>query len=95
MADYQVISEKDKPKFVVFPVGDREAVEDYLDELWAQEVVKDLDSRKGEKTFTLEEVEARLGLSRPKQNKKAAKPRRSVSSKRSGTWRAQRHAVGS
>ena len=94
MAAYQVISEKGKPKFVVFPVGDREAVEDYLDELWAEDVVKGLESRKGEKYFTLEEAKSRLGLNNPKQAKKTAKSRRPVSSKRSGVWRGHTSAVG-
>ena len=73
MADYQVISEKGKPKFVVLPFGDKEAVEDYMDELWAQEVVKNLASRKNVKYFTLEEAKSRLGLSNLKQSKKAVK----------------------
>ena len=62
MAAYQVIEEKGKPKFVVFPFGDKDAVEDYLEELWAKKVVKGLPSRKGEKCFTLEEAEAILSL---------------------------------
>jgi len=73
MAAYQVIEEKGKPKFVVFPFGDKDAVEDYLEELWAEKVVKDLASRKGEKCFTLEEAEFLLTLDNPKQGKKVVK----------------------
>ena len=68
MAAYQVIEEKGKPKFVVFPFGDKDAVEDYLEELWAEKAVKGLASRKGEKRFTLEEAESLLGLSKSQKN---------------------------
>jgi len=36
MADYQIISEKNRSKFVVLPFGDEKAVQDYMDELWAE-----------------------------------------------------------
>ena len=62
MAAYQVIEERGKPKFVVFPFGDKDAVEDYLEELWAEKAVKGLPARKGEKCFTLEEAETFLSL---------------------------------
>jgi len=57
-----VITEEGKPKFVVFPVGDKDTIEDYLDELWAENVVKGLNAREGEKCYTLEEAETLLGL---------------------------------
>jgi len=75
MAGYQVIEEKGKPKFVVFPFGDKDAVEDYLEELWAEKAVRGLASRKGEKCFTLEEAEKRLGLDKPKKNLKPTEAR--------------------
>ena len=71
MAAYQVIEEKGKPKFVVFTFGDKNAIEDYLDELWAEKVVKGLPSRKDEKCFTLEEAENILNLNTPKRVKMA------------------------
>jgi len=36
MAAFQIISEKNKPKYAVLPFGDEEAVQDYMDELWAE-----------------------------------------------------------
>jgi len=41
MAEFQVISEKNKPKFVVLPFGDEKAVQDYMDELWAEKAAAD------------------------------------------------------
>ena len=73
MATYQVIEEKGKPKFVVFPFGDKAAIEDYLEELWAEKAVKGLASRKGEKRFTLEEAEHFLGLNKSKKDIKRLK----------------------
>ena len=40
MAAYQVIQKDNVPMFVVLPFGDVEAIEDYMDELWANDVVR-------------------------------------------------------
>ena len=56
MAQFQVIEEKGMPKFVVLPFGDREAVEDYLDELWAEKAVEAFESRKDTQFVALEDI---------------------------------------
>jgi len=66
MAAYQVIEDNGRPKFVVFQFGDKDAIEDYLEELWAEKVVRGLASRQGEECFTLEEAEHFLALDKPK-----------------------------
>ena len=60
MAAFQIISEKNKPKFVVLPFGDKNAVQDYMDELWAEQAVAEFDRSKPEKTYTLAEVKQKL-----------------------------------
>jgi hypothetical protein len=60
MADFQIISEKNKPKFVVLPFGDEKAVQDYMDELWAEKAAADFNKSKSEKLYTLEEVKQKL-----------------------------------
>lgn len=60
MADFQIISEKNKPKFVVLPFGDEKAVQDYMDELWAEKVAADFNKNKSEKLYSLEEVKQKL-----------------------------------
>ena len=61
MAEFQVISEKNKPKFVVLPFGDEKAVQDYMDELWAEKAAADFNKNKPKKLYTLEEVKQKLG----------------------------------
>ena len=60
MAAFQVISEKNKPKFVVLPFGDKEAVQDYLDELWAEKAVAQFNKSKPGKLYSLDEVKQKL-----------------------------------
>jgi len=60
MADFQIISEKNKPKFVVLPFGDEKAVQDYMDELWAEKAAADFSKNKPEKLYSLEEVKQKL-----------------------------------
>jgi len=60
MADFQIISEKNKPKFVVLPFGDEKAVQDYMDELWAEKAAADFNKSKQEKLYSLEEVKQTL-----------------------------------
>jgi len=60
MADYQIISEKNRPKFVVLPFGDEKAVQDYMDELWAEKAAADFNKSKQEKLYSLEEVKQTL-----------------------------------
>ena len=69
MAAYQVIEEKGNPKYVVLPFGDREAVEDYLDEIWAQKAVKAFKSRKDTRFYALEDVEREILGKKPRQRK--------------------------
>jgi hypothetical protein len=64
MADFQVISEKNKPKFVVLPFGDEKAVQDYMDELWAEKAAADFNKHKPEKLYTLDEVKKKLNKSK-------------------------------
>ena len=66
MAAFQVISEKNKPKFVVLPFGDEEAVQDYLDELWAEKAVAQFNKSKPGKLYSLDEVKKKLGHVQPK-----------------------------
>jgi hypothetical protein len=37
----QLMKENNVPKYVVLPFGDWEALEDYADELWAEQAVKE------------------------------------------------------
>ena len=60
MASYQIILEKNKPKFVVLPFGDEKAVQEYMDELWAEKVVAKFNKNKPDKLYSLEEVKQKL-----------------------------------
>ena len=56
MAAFQIITEKDKPKFVVLPFGDEKAAQDYLDELWAEKAVARFNKSKPGKLYSLADV---------------------------------------
>jgi len=60
METFQIISEKNKPKFVVLPFGDEEAVQDYMDELWAEKTVAEYKKGKPGKLYSLAEVKQKL-----------------------------------
>ena len=64
MATFQIISEKNKPKFVVLPFGDEKAVQDYMDELWAEKEVSEFNKKKPGKLYSLEEVKQELKTSK-------------------------------
>ena len=64
MAEFQVISENNKPKFVVLPFGDEKAAQDYMDELWAEKAAADFKKHKPEKLYSLDEVKKNLGKSK-------------------------------
>jgi hypothetical protein len=55
---FQLIHENNIPKFAVFPFGDWEALEDYADELWAEQAIEKYRNGLPQKTYTLDEVEA-------------------------------------
>jgi hypothetical protein len=61
MAEFQIITEKSKPKYVVLPFGDEKAVQDYMDELWAEKAAADFNKNKPDKLYTLAEVKQKLG----------------------------------
>ena len=64
MAAFQIITEKNKPKFVVLPFGYEKAVQDYMDELWAEKAVTEFNKSnksKPEKLYSLAEVKQKLG----------------------------------
>jgi hypothetical protein len=60
MASFQIITEKNKPKFVVLPFGDEKAAQDYMDELWAEKAVAEFNRKKPGKLYTLAEVKQKL-----------------------------------
>jgi len=60
MATFQVISDKNKPKFAILPFGDEEAIQDYIDELWAEKAVAEYNKNKQEKIYTLNEAKKKL-----------------------------------
>ena len=60
MAAFQIITEKEKPKFVVLPFGDVKAAQDYLDEIWAEKAVAKFNKCKPGKLYSLAEVEQKL-----------------------------------
>ena len=60
MAEFQVITEKNKPRFVVLPFGDEAAVQDYLDEIWAEKAVAKFIKEKPQKLYSLSEVKKKL-----------------------------------
>ena len=62
MSKVQIITDKEKPKFVVLPFGDLEALEDYREELWALEVVRKYDAKKNKKLIPHAQVMAKLGI---------------------------------
>jgi hypothetical protein len=62
MTAFQIISEKNKPRFVVLPFGDEEAAQDYLDELWANKAVAEFQKAKHKKLYSLTEVKHSLNL---------------------------------
>ena len=57
MADFQIITENNKPRFVVLPFGDETAAQDYLDELWAEKAVVKFNKEKPQKLYSMEEVQ--------------------------------------
>ena len=61
MAAFQIISDKNKPKFVVLPFGDEKAVYDYMDELWAEKAVIKFNKTKSQKLYSMAEVKQKLG----------------------------------
>ena len=61
MATFQIISEKNKPKFVVLPFGDEKAAQDYMDELWAEKAIAKFNKEKRHKLYSLAEVKQQLG----------------------------------
>jgi len=73
MAAFQVIEEKGKPKFVVLPFGDQEAIEDYMDELWAEQAFKEYDARKNKRFYKAEDVWKRLGLDKAPKRRNGGK----------------------
>ena len=60
MAEFQVITEKNKPRFVVLPFGDEAAAQDYLDEIWAEKAVAKFNKEKPQKLYSLAEVQKKL-----------------------------------
>ena len=64
MATFQIISDKNKPRFVVLPFGDEAAAQDYLDELWAEKAVAKFNRKKPEKLYSLEEVKQKIAAPR-------------------------------
>ena len=56
MAAYQFIEKKGKPKFFILPFSNREAVDNYEDELWAGKAVKAFEVRKDTRFHALEDV---------------------------------------
>jgi len=73
MAEFQVIRENDEPKYVILPFGDVEALEDYMDELWAEQAVKEFEACP-DKTFRdLEDLRRELMGDSPKKRKTARK----------------------
>ena len=60
MAAFQIITEKEKPKFVVLPFGDEKAAQDYLDELWAEKAVARFNKSKPGKLYPLADVKQKL-----------------------------------
>ena len=68
MAAFQIITEKEKPKFVVLPFGDEKAVQDYMDELWAEKAVVEFNKGKPGKLYTLEEVKQKLTVKKFEQS---------------------------
>jgi hypothetical protein len=61
MADFQIIFEKNRPKYVVLPFGDKKAAQDYMDELWAEKAVAEFNKSKPGKVYSLAEVKQKLG----------------------------------
>jgi hypothetical protein len=61
MAEFQIITEKNRPKFVVLPFGDEKAAQDYMDELWAEKAAAEFNKSKPEKLYSLAEVKQKLG----------------------------------
>jgi hypothetical protein len=57
---FQLIKENNVPKYVVLPFGDWEALEDYADELWAEQSVKQYQQTETHKTYSLQEIKNKL-----------------------------------
>jgi len=62
MAEFQIIKEKNKPKFVVLPFGDKKAAQDYMDELWAEKAAAEYNRKKPGKLYSLEEAKKKLNV---------------------------------
>jgi hypothetical protein len=53
---FQLIKEDNVQKYVILPFGDWEALEDYADELWAEQSVKQYQQTEKQKIYSLQEV---------------------------------------
>jgi hypothetical protein len=51
MAEFQIITEKNKPKYFVLPFGDEKAVQDYMDELWAEKAAAEFNKKTGKTVY--------------------------------------------
>ena len=60
MASYQIILEKNRPKFVILPFGDEKAAQEYMDDLWAEKAIAKFNKNKPDKLYSLEEVKQKL-----------------------------------
>ena len=60
MVKFQTIFDNNKPKFVVLPFGDEKAVQDYMDELWAEKAVAKFIKSKPEKLYSMDELKKKL-----------------------------------
>jgi len=69
MGTFQIITEKNKPRFVVLPFGDEEAAQDYLDEIWAEKAIAKFNKTPPKKLYTLSEVKQRLAANVLKKTK--------------------------
>ena len=73
MAEFQVIRENDVPKYAVLPFGDTEALEDYLDELWAEQALKEYEAEPNKRFHDWEDLRRKLMGTSPKKKKTAKK----------------------
>ena len=60
MSKVQFIPEQNDPKFVVLPFGDKEAIQDYLDELWARRALQDFNETPDHDFHSIDEMDAWL-----------------------------------
>lgn len=70
MGKLKIIPDDKDPKFLVLPIQNEEASEDYADELWAEQAVKEHQKEKHHEYKTLDDLKALMARRKKEEQKK-------------------------